>query len=219
MSNAILGKKIGMTSVFADNGNVVNVTVILAGPCPVLAVGEKYIQIGFDAAKESSLKKPLLGIFKKLNIPAQKKIAQVEKGSDKQYSIGDLVKVDCFAPGDFVDCIGTSKGKGFQGGMRRWNWSGGPQTHGSTSRRRIGSIGSTTSPGRVFKGHHLAGHMGDCRYTAQNLKVVKIDTATNIMMVEGAVSGYNNGYVMIRKAKKKQGRKHTTTALDKKENK
>ena len=106
--------------------------------------------------------------------------------------------------GDFVDVTGTSTGKGFQGGMKRWGWKGGPGSHGSTSHRRVGSIGSTTTPGRVFKGHHLPGHMGAARVTLQNLKVVKIDTENNILMVKGAVPGCRNSFLIIRKAKKKK---------------
>ena len=206
MAIGILGKKLGMTQVFTDNGSMVSVTVIEAGPCPILAVKEKSIQIGFGLVKESRMKKPIAGYFKKINIAPRKFIRELLKEPQKEYKIGEELNVDLFNPGDFVDIIGTSIGKGFQGGMKRWHWQGGPQTHGSTSHRRVGSIGSTTTPGRVFKGHHLPGHMGNCRVTLQNLKVVKIDVQNNILLVEGAVPGHKNGYLIIKKAKKKKAK-------------
>ena len=134
----LIGKKIGMTQVFSDDGKLIGVTAIEAGPCPVLAVKEKSIQLGFDLAKENRLKKPLLGYFKKMNIAPRKVIREVLKEPNKEYKVGEELKVDLFKPGDFLDITGTSKGKGFQGGMKRWNWSGGPKTHGSTSHRRVG---------------------------------------------------------------------------------
>ena len=200
----ILGKKIGMTQIFSEDGKRVSVTAIEAGPCPILAVKGKNIQIGFDLAKESRVKKPILGIFKKLNIAPRKLIRECLKEPAKEYKIGEELKVDLFKPGDFVDITGISLGKGFQGGMKRWHWHGGPQTHGSTSHRRVGSIGSTTSPGRVFKGHHMPGHMGAHRATLQNLRVIKIDPENNLLLIKGAVPGYKNSYQIIRKAKKKK---------------
>ncbi len=198
----ILGKKIGMTQIFADDGALVSVTAIEAGPCPVLAVKEKNIQLGFDLAKEKSLKKPQAGYFKKLNIAGRKFVRELPKEPAKEYKVGEEIKVDIFAPGDFVDVSGISIGKGFQGGMKRWHWHGGPMTHGSTSHRRVGSIGSTTTPGRVWKGHHMPGHMGALGVTTQNLKVVKIDAENNILLIKGAVPGFKNGYLIIKKAKK-----------------
>jgi len=199
----ILGKKIGMTQIFADDGALVSVTAIEAGPCPVLAVKDKNIQLGFDLAKEKSLKKPIAGIFKKLNIAGRKFIREIPKEASREYKIGEELKVDIFSPGDFVDVRGISIGKGFQGGMKRWHWHGGPMTHGSTSRRRVGSIGSTTTPGRVFRGHHMPGHMGALGVTTQNLKVMKVDLENNILLIKGAVPGFKNGYVIIKKALKK----------------
>lgn len=199
----LLGKKIGMTQVFTEDGKLVSVTAIEAGPCPVLAVREKSIQIGFEQIKENRVKKPILGIFKKIKIAPHKVIKEVLRESDKAYKVGEELKVDLFKPGDFVDITGTSIGKGFSGGMKRWNWHGGPQTRGSTSHRRAGSIGSSTTPGRVWKGHHLPGHMGACRVTLQNLRVVKVDPQNNLLLVNGAVCGHKNSYLIIRKAKKK----------------
>ena len=199
----LIGKKLGMTQVFSDDGKLIGVTAIEAGPCPVLAVKEKSIQLGFDLAKENRLKKPLLGYFKKMNIAPRKVIREVLKEPNKEYKVGEELKVDLFKPGDFLDITGTSKGKGFQGGMKRWNWSGGPRTHGSTSHRRVGSIGSSTTPGRVWKGHHMPGHMGNCKVTLQNLQVVKVDLQNNLLLVKGAVAGSKDSYLIIKKAKKK----------------
>jgi large subunit ribosomal protein L3 len=199
----ILGKKIGMTQVFSDDGKLVSVTAIEAGPCPVLAIKEKSIQLGFDLAKENRLKKPLLGYFKKINVAPRKFIREILKEPNKEYKVGEELKVDLFEPGDFLDITGTSKGKGFAGGMKRWNWSGGSRTHGSTSHRRVGSIGSSTTPGRVWKGHHLPGHMGNCKVTLQNLQVVKVDLQNNLLLVKGAVAGSKDSYLIIKKAKKK----------------
>ncbi len=199
----ILGKKIGMTQVFSEDDRRVSVTVIEAGPCYILSVGEKNIKLAFDSQKESSFKKPQLGIFRKLNIPPKRLIREILKHNDKEYKVGDELKIDLFKPGDYVDITGVSKGKGFQGGMKRWHWQGGPMTHGSTSHRRVGSIGSSTTPGRVFKGHHMPGHMGDRRVTIQNLRVVKVDIENNLLLVKGAVPGTKNTYLIIKKAKKK----------------
>jgi len=200
----LLGKKIGMTNIFSEKGEMLGVTAIEAGPCPVLAVKDKNIQLGFDTVKEKHVKKPISGYFKKLNIAPRKLIREFSKELNKEYKVGEELKVDLFKPGDFVDVTGTSIGKGFQGGMKRWHWHGGPMSHGSTSRRRIGSIGSSTTPGRVFRGHHLPGHMGNTGVTTQNLKVVKVDVENNLILVKGSVPGHKNSYVIVNKAKKKK---------------
>jgi len=203
----LIGKKIGMTQVFAQDNSQIGVTAIEAGPCPILMVMDKNIQLGFDLAKEKSVKKPQLGLYKKLNIPARKVIRDISKEANVEYKVGDELKVDLFAEGDFVDVSGISIGKGFQGGMKRWHWKGGPRTHGSTSHRRVGSIGSSTTPGRVFRGHHMPGHMGAEKATIQNLKVIKVDLANNLLLVQGGVPGHKNGYLVIRKALKKRAKK------------
>ncbi|MCX5699949.1 MAG: 50S ribosomal protein L3 [Candidatus Omnitrophica bacterium] len=205
----ILGKKIGMTQIFAEDGSLVGVTAIEAGPCPVLAINDKNVQLGFDLAKEKNLKKPLAGYFKKLNIAGRKFIRELPKETGRDYKVGEELKVDIFAPGDYVDVSGISIGKGFQGGMKRWHWHGGPMTHGSTSRRRVGSIGSSTTPGRVFRGHHMPGHMGATGATTQNLKVIKIDLENNIILIKGPVPGKKNSYCIIKKAIKKIGKVKT----------
>jgi large subunit ribosomal protein L3 len=196
-----------MTQVFTPEGKKVSVTAIEAGPCPVLAVKAKAVQLGFDAVKEQRLQKPVAGLFKKHNIPPRKFIREVPKEDGREYKIGEELTIAMFAEGSFVDVTGISRGKGFQGGMKRWHWAGGPETHGHTSHRRVGSIGSTTTPGRVWKGHHMPGHMGADRVTVQNVRVVKIDAASNILLVEGAVPGPKNAYLIIRSAKKKTAKK------------
>lgn len=202
--NVIIGKKIGMTQVFSADGTLNGITVIEAGPCPILAVKQKHVQMCFDLAKESRVKKPVLGYFKKCNVAARKVIREFLKTPGVEYKVGQELKVDIFKAGDFVDVTGTSIGKGFQGGMKRWHWKGGPETHGSTSHRRVGSIGSTTTPGRVWRGHHMPGHMGACGATVQNLKVIKVDLENNLLLVKGGVPGYKNNYLIIKKAIKKK---------------
>jgi len=203
----LIGKKIGMTQVFTADNSQVGVTAIQAGPCPVLMVKDKNIQLGFEPASEKNLKKPQLGFFKKLNISPRKVIKELSREANVEYKVGDELKVDLFTEGDFVDVSGISLGKGFAGGMKRWNWKGGPRTHGSTSHRRVGSIGSSTTPGRVFKGHNMPGHMGAEKVTVQNLKVIRVDLANNLLLIEGGVPGYKNGYLVITKAKKKISKK------------
>jgi len=209
MPIGILGKKIGMTRIYSEDGRSLGVTAIEAGPCPVLAIRDKSVQLGFDPEKkESRIKKPLAGYFKKLNIAACNFVRELPKDPAKEYKVGEEIKVEIFKAGDFVDVAGISIGKGFQGGMKRWNWHGGPMTHGSMSHRRIGSLGSSTTPGRVWKGHHLPGHMGAIRVTVQNLEVIKVDSGNNILLVKGAVPGHKNGYVIVRQAKKRKARVH-----------
>jgi len=200
----LLGKKIGMTQIFMEDGTRIPVTAIEAGPCAVLAVREKRVQLGFDALSEKKANKPQSGFFKKLNVTPRKFIRELAKDTSREYKVGEDLKADLFKAGDFVDIRGTSIGKGFQGGMKRWNWKGGPATHGHTSHRRVGSIGSTTTPGRVWKGHHLPGHMGAQGVTVQNLKVVRVDAENNLLLVKGAVPGHKNAYLIIQTAKKKK---------------
>lgn len=192
-----------MTQVFNSDGLMLGVTAIEIGPCPVLAIKDKAIQLGFDLVKEKNVKKPQADFFKKIKIAPRRFIREVSRDSGVEYKVGDELKAEMFKVGDFVDITGTSKGKGFQGGMKRWHWAGGPGTHGHTTHRKVGSIGSSTTPGRVFRGHHMPGHMGDQRVTVQNLKIVRVDSNNNLLLVEGAVPGHKNSYLIIKKAKKK----------------
>lgn len=191
-----------MTQIYDESGKLTAVTVIEAGPCPIIAVKDKNIQIAFGEAKEKSLTKPVLGIYKKAGVTPRKILREVPKNQSELYKLADELKVDMFSAGDKVDIIGISIGKGFQGGMKRWHWDGGPKTHGSTSHRRPGSIGSSTTPGRVWKGHHMPGHMGDVQVTVAGLRVVRVDSGKNLLAVKGAVPGYKNNYVVIRKTTK-----------------
>ncbi|MCM8800313.1 MAG: 50S ribosomal protein L3 [Candidatus Omnitrophica bacterium] len=200
---AILGKKIGMTQVFNSKGEFVPVTVVEAGPCLVLSIKDKKVQVGYEFVEERKLKKPILGIFKKLGLSCCRIIKEIPKDTNREYKVGEEIKVNIFKEGEFVDVTGISKGKGFQGGVKRWGWSGGPKTHGSMSHRRIGSLGSSTTPGRVLKGHHLPGHMGVRKVTIQNLELVKVIPDKNILLIKGAVPGHRNSYLIIRKSKKK----------------
>ncbi|MFA4888518.1 MAG: 50S ribosomal protein L3 [Candidatus Omnitrophota bacterium] len=202
----LLGKKIGMTQTFTEDNSMVQVTAIEAGPCPVLAIKSKSIQMGFQACPDKKLKRPQAGFFKKINVAPHKVIREFPKETNVEYKLGEELKIDLFKPGDYLDVSGISKGKGFQGGMKRWHWQGGPRTHGSTSHRRVGSIGSSTTPGRVFKGHHMPGHMGAIKATVQNLLVIKIDPEKNLLLVKGAVPGAKNSYLVISKAKKRIAR-------------
>ena len=209
MSLGILGRKKGMTQVFRDDGRVIPVTVVEAGPCTVLQVktkakdGYEAVQLGFCDKKEKLMRKPELGKFKKINVTPKRFIKEVRTAADQKFEVGQELKVDIFAAGDAVDVTGTSIGKGFQGGMKRWHWKGGKETHGSTSHRRPGSIGSTTTPGRVLRGHHLPGRLGGDTVTTQNLEVVKVDLENNLIVLEGSVPGPDNSLLMIKKAKKR----------------
>jgi len=199
----ILGKKLGMTQVFRDDGSMIGVTVIEAGPCPILAVKVKNIQVAFDIVDDKRLRKPNLGLFKKVNVTARKYVRELRRDPAKEYKVGEELKADLFKPGDFVDITGISIGKRIQGGMKRWHSTGGRESHGSPSHRRMGSTGSSTTPSRVWKGHHQAGHMGAAQTTVQNLEVVKSDLENNILLVKGAIPGAKNSYVIVKKAKKK----------------
>lgn len=202
--NSLLGKKITSTQIFDASGKRVPVTAVSAGPCVVLKVTDKNVQLGFDTAKESSVKKPEFGAFKKAKTAPRRFVREVRKESGQEYTVGaELGISDIFKNGEYVHIRGVSKGKGFQGGMKRWNWAGGPRTHGSTSKRRVGSVGSSTTPGRVYKGHHMPGHMGNRRVTVLNLKIVDMDSPNNILLVRGAVPGPNNGYLVITKSFRK----------------
>jgi large subunit ribosomal protein L3 len=208
MLKGLIGKKIGMTQIFDENGAAVPVTIIEAGPCFVTQVrtpereGYSAVQLGFDEVKPKRLSGGELGHLKKNDIPPLRFVREFVV-KDPQVAVGDQVKVDLFGMGDFVDVIGTSKGKGFAGAVKRYHFRGGPATHGQSDRHRApGSRGSGTTPGRVYKGARGPGHMGNDRVTAQNLKVVLVDVERNLIGVRGAVPGSRNGLVMVKEARK-----------------
>lgn len=206
----ILGKKIGMTQVFGEDGQVIPVTAIASGPCSVLQIktkksdGYNAIRLGFEDIKDSKVKKPLREVFKKIKVTPKRFIKEIPVENPENYRIAQNIDVAQFCPGDFVDIVGTSKGRGFQGGIKRWHWSGGPKTHGSMSHRTPGSIGASAFPSRVYKGHHLPGHMGNQRVSVQNLEVIKVDKENNLLVLKGSVPGPLNSYLIIKKAKKKK---------------
>jgi large subunit ribosomal protein L3 len=205
MISGLLGKKIGMTQFFDKEGNVVPVTALEVGPCYVLGLKEspKKVVIGFDEIRESRCSKPRLGFFKKAKAPALRTIREFRSTDNATYQVGQEIKADFFRPGDYVIVIGTSIGKGFQGGMKRHNWHGGDAAHGSMHHRRIGSAGANTFPGRVIRGKTMPGHMGDARVTVQNLRVMHVDVENNMILVHGAVPGGKNGLVSIERSFKK----------------
>ncbi|MBN1586903.1 MAG: 50S ribosomal protein L3 [Candidatus Omnitrophica bacterium] len=208
---AILGRKIGMTQIFKEEGDRVPVTVVQAGPCPILQVksqeshGYSALQIAFEDKKAARCTKAALGHFKKAGVSPKRFVREIRvKDVPEQYQVGGSVTVDVFQEGDWVDVTGTTIGKGFAGGMKRWNWRGGPGGHGSMSHRAPGSIGQSSSPSRVFRGLHMPGHMGNVTQTVQNLRVVSVDYDRNLLLIRGAVPGSEEGCLVIRHAVKKK---------------
>ncbi|MDE3068042.1 MAG: 50S ribosomal protein L3 [Verrucomicrobiota bacterium] len=210
MPVGLLGKKLGMTRVYDAQGVVRPVTVVLAGPNRVLQVksqagkdGYNAVQLGFDDQKEHRLTKPLLGHFKKHNGAPVKRVREFRNFS-KEVKPGDVVGVDLFAPGDFVDAIGVTKGRGFEGVVKRHGFRGGDATHGAKGwHRRSGAIGQRLFPGTVQRGLKMPGHMGQVRRTTQNLEVVQVREAENLLLISGAIPGAEGDYVVIRESKKR----------------
>lgn len=206
--SGILGKKIGMTSIFDDNGQMIPCTIIEAGPCYVTQVrtkdkdGYEAVQLGFDEIKERLVNKPLKGHFKKSGVKPLRLISEFRNFNGSQFQIGQEVRVDSFVQGDVVDVIGRSKGRGFQGVVKRHHFGGvGMATHGQSDRQRApGSIGASSYPSRVMKGRRMAGRMGGDRVTVRNLKVIKVIAESNILIVKGSVPGAINSYLEIVKS-------------------
>ncbi len=205
---AIVGKKVGMTQIFADDGRVVPVTVVEAGPCTVLQKktveidGYEAVQIGFGEAKEKKMIKPALGQFKKLNVAPKKYLKEFKMDGMAELEVGSEYKADVFEAGEKIDVCGTSKGKGFLGVIARWGQHRGPMTHGSRYHRRPGSMGACASPGKVMKGKRLPGHAGSERITIQNLEVIKVEADKNLILIKGAIPGAKGGLVTIKKSVK-----------------
>ncbi len=208
MKKAILATKIGMTQIFDENGVFVPVTVLQAGPCSVVQVktvendGYNAIQVGFGDIRETLVNKPLKGHFAKAGVANKRFLKEFRFDNASEYAVGQEIKADIFAAGDKVDAIGTSKGKGFQGAIKRFGLHRGPMKHGSKYHRHAGSNGAATSPGRVFKGKHMPGQTGNVRVTVQNLEVVKIDAEQNLILVKGAVPGPKKALVMLKNSVK-----------------
>ena len=208
MKKGIIGKKLGMTQIFDEKGNVVPVTVIEAGPCVVAQVktvetdGYNAIQLGYGEVKAKHINKPQAGHFAKSKLESKKHLREFRLEDISNFKVGDEVKADVFAKGEKVDIQGTSKGKGFQGVIKRWGQHRGPMGHGSMYHRRPGSMGPTSTPGRVFPGKHLPGHMGDVTVTVQNLEVVKVDLDKNVILVKGSVPGAKGAILRVKSSVK-----------------
>src|SRR5437899_2377491 len=211
MTNGLLGKKLGMTQIF-DETRFTPVTVIEAGPCRVVTIktkerdGYESVQLSFGEVKERRLSKAELGHLKKTEAPATRVLREFQKVGE--VAVGQSIKVDIFKKGDWVDVIGISKGKGFQGVVKRHHYAGGPESHGSMFHRHPGSIGSSSWPSRVWKNKRLPGHMGDRRVTAQGLEVIDVRPEEHLLFVRGAVPGARGSLVAIQKSKKASGRSH-----------
>ena len=203
----ILGKKLGMTQIFTEAGNVVPVTVVEAGPVVVTQIkttekeGYNAVQVGFQDAKEKYLKKSQKGHLAAANV-LKKHLKEFRMDSVEEFTVGQEIKADIFAAGEIIDVTGTSKGKGFQGPIKRHGQSRGPESHGSRYHRRPGSMGACSFPGRVFKNKKLAGHMGSVTVTVQNLEVVRVDAEKNLILVKGAIPGAKGSVVTIKEAVK-----------------
>ena len=204
MKKAILGKKLGMTQLFDENGVLIPVTVIEAGPCRVTQKktdendGYTAVQLGFGEKKEKHTTKPMQGHFKKAGTAYMKYLKEFKLDGAADMNVGDEVKADVFAEGEIIDVTGITKGKGYAGTIKRWGTHRGPMTHGSGYHRGPGSMGACSTPSRVMKGKHLAGHLGVEKVTIQNLTVIKVDAEKNIIAVKGAVPGPKGGMVIIK---------------------
>ena len=208
MKKAILATKVGMTQIFDENGVLIPVTVLQAGPCVVTQVktvendGYSAVQVGFGDIREKLVNKPKKGHFAKAGVTAKRFLKEFRLEDAESYTLGQEIKADVFAAGDKVDATAKSKGKGFQGAIKRHGQSRGPMAHGSKYHRHAGSNGSATTPGRVFKGKHMPGHMGAVRVTVQNLEVVSVDAEKNLILVKGAVPGPKKSLVMLKESVK-----------------
>ena len=208
MKKAIIGRKIGMTQIFDEKGNTIPVTVIEAGPCSVVQIkteetdGYNAIQLGFGSIKDKKVNKPMKGYFTKVKVAPAKHVREFRVDDVTSVNVGDEIKADIFTEGENVDIQGVTKGKGFQGVIKRHGQHRGPMGHGSMYHRRPGSMGSTSTPGRVFKGKKLPGHMGVQTVTIQNLDVVRVDIDKNVLLVKGSVPGPKGAILKIKAAVK-----------------
>ncbi|MBO4697834.1 MAG: 50S ribosomal protein L3 [Lachnospiraceae bacterium] len=208
MKKAILATKVGMTQVFAEDGSFIPVTVLQAGPCPVVQVktvekdGYEAVQVGFGDIREKLVNKPKKGHFAKANVANKRFLKEFRFENAAEYSVGQEIKADIFSAGDKIDASGVSKGKGYAGAIKRFGLSRGPMGHGSKYHRHAGSNGPATTPGRVFKGKHMPGQMGNVNVTVQNLEVVRVDVENNMILVKGAVPGAKKSLVILKETVK-----------------
>jgi large subunit ribosomal protein L3 len=209
MKKAILGKKIGMTQVFAEDGTVTPVTVVEAGPCTVVRKktverdGYEAVCVGFGDIREGLVNKPKAGEFKKAEVAPKRFVREFKFENTAEYEVGQDIKADIFAEGDYVDVSGVSIGHGFTGPIRRWNQHRGPMTHGSKYHRGPGSMGAASSPSRVMKGKRLGGHWGNEKVTVQNLQVLRVDVERNMLLIKGSLPGRRGSLITVRQAVKK----------------
>lgn len=210
MQKGLIGKKIGMTQLFDENGKVIPVTVVEAGPCTVVQKktvendGYAAVQVGFGDVKVQRVNKPMAGHFKKADVAPKKVLKEFRLEDTESVNVGDVLKADVFAAGDRVDVVGTSKGKGTAGAIKRWNFSRLKESHGTGPvARHAGSLGACSDPSRVYKGKKLAGHLGSERVTIQNLDIVKVDAENNLIAIKGAIPGPRGGIVVIADTVKK----------------
>ncbi len=204
MNKAIIGRKVGMTQIFTPEGKVIPVTVVEAGPCPVVQIktiekdGYSAVKLGFDETSEKRLSKPELGVFKKAGVAPQKVLREFRLNDAASYEVGKLVTADAFKAGEHVDVVGTSKGHGFSGVIKRWNQRRLKETHGvGPVHREVGSMGANSTPSRVFKQKHMPGQYGHERVTVQNLEVVRVDAARNALLIKGAIPGPKGSIVTV----------------------
>jgi large subunit ribosomal protein L3 len=205
---ALIGRKVGMTQIFADNGNQIPVTVVKAGPCTIVGIRKKEthgydaLQLGFEPIKKN-VSKPRAGYFKKANVEPTRILQEIRLDKvEKPYEVGQSLTVDLFTPGEIVDVVGVTKGRGFQGGVKRHGWLGGEATHGSMFHRAPGSIGASSDPSRVWPGHKLPGRMGGVQRTTLNVSVVRVLPEQNLILIRGSVPGANGALVLVRKSVK-----------------
>lgn len=204
MKKAIIGRKIGMTQIFDEAGKLIPVSVVLAGPCVVVQKktvdkdGYSAVQVGYEDIRESLVNKPEKGHFSKNGISPKRFLRELRTDDADKYNVGDVIKADVFASGEKVDVAGISKGKGYQGVIKRWNANRGPTTHGSKYHRAVGSMGASSFPSRTFKNKHMPGHMGNVNVTVQNLEVVKVDPEKNLILIRGGIPGPKKGLVLIK---------------------
>ena len=206
MDKAIIGKKIGMSQIFTADGKVIPVTVVEAGPCQVVQIktkendGYEAVQVGFGTIKETRVNKPEAGHFKKAGVTVKKYLRELRFANCANYELGQELTCDMFKEGDHIDVTGTSKGHGYSGVIQRWNQHIGPMAHGSGYHRGVGSLGACSSPSRVFKNKHMAGQWGNEKVTVQNLTVVRVDAARNLLLIKGAVPGAKGGLVVVKES-------------------
>ncbi len=199
----IIGKKVGMSQLFLENGSVVPVSLIQAGPCPIIQIkndktdGYKAIQLGFGTRKKAN--KPMSGHLKKAKVSSAERLFEIRVDDTSAYKVGDKIDVSVFSNGNKIAVTGWTKGRGFTGGVKRWGWHGGPASHGSMAHRRIGSAGPGTAPGRIWKNKTMPGRYGCERVTVRNLEVMKVEQKKHLLYVKGAVPGARNGYLFITK--------------------